>query len=169
MFNVKMPLVASILFICSVAVHAEAQQKPAQLRQLIVGTWLLSEQWVERDGTKIHRFGTNPKGLAMYDSGGRFSTILLRNDLPRFASNNAMTGTPEENRAIVQGTNATFGTWSVDEQDGALVSNIEGSTFPGWDGQRQRRTLSILGDELKMCVAGAQIGGTACAIWRRAK
>jgi hypothetical protein len=169
MFNVKTPLVAGILFTSLVAVHAQAQQKPAELRQLIVGTWLLSEQWVEQEGKKIHRFGTNPKGLAMYDSGGRFSTILLRNDLPKFASNNAMTGTPEENRAIVQGTNATFGTWSVDEQDGALVSNIEGSTFPGWDGQRQRRTLSILGDELRMCVAGAQIGGTACAIWRRAK
>jgi hypothetical protein len=153
----------------SLAGYVNAQQKPAELRQLIVGSWVLSEQWVEQDGKKIQRFGSNPKGLAMYDSGGRFSTILLRNDLPKFASNNAMTGTPEENRAIVQGTNATFGTWSIDDQDGALVSQIEGSTFPGWDGQRQRRTLSITGDELRMCVGGAQIGGTACAIWKRAK
>jgi hypothetical protein len=146
-----------------------AQQKPSELRQQVVGTWVLSEQWVEQDGKKIQRFGPNPRGIAMYDGNGRFATILLRRELPKFASNNAMTGTAEENKAIVQGSNATFGTWSIDEQDGSLISQIDGSTFPGWDGQRQKRTLSIVGDELKMCVPGAQIGGTACAIWKRSK
>jgi Lipocalin-like domain len=135
----------------------------------MVGTWTLSEQWVEQDGKKIQRFGTNPKGIAIYDSNGRFATILLRTDFPKFASNNAMTGTPEENKAIVQGSNATYGTWSINEADGSLISKIDGSTFPGWDGQAQKRTLSIVGDEMKMCVPGAQIGGTACAIWKRAK
>jgi hypothetical protein len=135
----------------------------------MVGTWSLSEQWVEQDGKKLQRFGARPKGIAMYDANGRFATILLRTDLPKFASNNAMTGTADENKAIVQGSNATFGTWSINEQDGSLMSTIDGSTFPGWDGQNQRRTLSIVGDEMKMCVPGAQIGGTACAIWKRTK
>ncbi len=136
---------------------------------LTTGTWALSEQWVEQGGKKIERFGANPKGIAIYYGNGRFATILLRVDLPKFVSNNAMTGTADEYKAIVQGSNASYGTWSVDEQDGALISKIEGSTFPGWDGQNQRRTLSIAGDEMKMCVSGAQIGGTACAIWKRTK
>ncbi len=163
------PVMVVLFGAALLATDSRAQQKPAELRQQMVGTWSLVEQWVEQDGKKIQRFGTNPKGIAMYDANGRFTTILLRSDLPKFASNNAMNGTADENRAIVQGTNATFGSWSIDEQDGALISRIEGSTFPGWDGQNQRRTLTIAGDEMRMCVAGAQIGGTACAVWRRSR
>lgn len=165
----KYPVMAVLLGAAVLATNAGAQQKASELRQQMVGTWSLSEQWVEQDGKRIQRFGVNPKGLAIYDGNGRFTTILLRNDLPKFASNNAMTGTAEEYKAIVQGSNATFGSWSINEQDGSLISKIDGSTFPGWDGQSQKRTLSIVGDEMKMCVPGAQIGGTACAVWKRAK
>jgi hypothetical protein len=162
-------MIAILLGSAALASYARAQQKPAELRQQMIGTWTLVEQWVEQDGKKIHRFGMNPKGIAMYDANGRFATILLRADLPKFASNNAMTGTPEENRAIVQGTNATYGTWSISEEDGTLISKIDGSSFPGWDGQNQKRILTIAGDDMKMCVGGAQIGGTACATWKRAR
>ncbi len=163
------PVMAVLLSGAVVPTEARAQQKSPDLRQQMVGTWSLVEQWVEQDGKKLQRFGANPKGIAIYDGNGRFATILLRTDLPKFVSNNAMTGTADENKAIVQGSNATFGVWSVNEQDGSLISKIDGSTFPGWDGQSQKRTLSIVGDEMKMCVLGAQIGGTACAIWKRAK
>lgn len=162
-------MITVVLGSAAFASLVQAQQKPAELRQQMIGTWTLVEQWVEQDGKKIHRFGTNPKGIAIYDANGRFSTILLRADLPKFASNNAMTGTPEENRAIVQGTNATFGTWSINEEDGTLISKIDGSSFPGWDGQNQKRVLTIAGDDMKMCVGGAQIGGTACATWKRVR
>lgn len=165
----KYLVVAVVVGAAVLATDARAQQKASELSQQMVGTWSLSEQWVEQDGKKTQRFGAHPKGIAIYDSNGRFATILLRTDLPKFASNNAMTGTADENKAIVQGSNATYGAWSVNEQDGSLISQIDGSTFPGWDGQSQRRTLSIVGDEMKMCVPGAQIGGTACAIWKRTK
>lgn len=165
----KYPVMAVLLSAAVLATGARAQQQPSELRKQMVGTWSLSEQWVEQGDKKIQRFGANPKGIAIYDGNGRFATILLRTDLPKFASNNAMTGTADENKAIVQGSNATYGSWSVNEQDGSLISRIDGSTFPGWDGQNQKRTLSIAGDEMKMCVAGAQIGGTVCAIWKRTK
>lgn len=163
------PVIAVLLGSAAFIAEARAQQTPSELRQQMIGTWSLSEQWVEQDGKKVKRFGASPKGIAIYDGNGRFATILLRADLPKFASNNAMTGTADENKAIVQGSNATFGTWLVSEQDGTLISQIDASTFPGWDGQTQKRALTIAGDEMKMCVAGAQIGGTACAIWKRSK
>ena len=162
-------IIAVLLGAAVLATDARAQQKQAELRHQMVGTWSLAEQWVEQDGRKVQRFGANPRGIAIYDDNGRFATILLRADLPKFASNNAMTGTADENKAIVQGSNATFGSWTINDQDGSLISKIDGSTFPGWDGQSQKRTLSIAGDEMKMCVPGAQIGGTACAIWKRIK
>lgn len=163
------PVVAVVIGAAVLATDARAQQKPEELRQQMVGTWSLSEQWVEQDGKKIQRFGANPKGIAIYDGNGRFATILLRPDLPKFASNNAMTGTADENKATVQGSNASYGSWSVNQQDASVSSQIDGSTFPNWDGQIQRRTVSVVGDEMKMCVPGAQIGGTACAIWKRIK
>lgn len=165
----KYTVMALLVGAAVLAKDTGAQQKASEPRQQLIGTWSLAEQWVEQDGKRIQRFGANPKGLAIYDSNGRFATILLRNDLPKFASNNAMTGTADEYKAIVQGSNATFGSWSINEQDGMLTSKIDGSTFPGWDGQIQKRTISIVGDEMKMCVPGAQIGGTACAVWVRDK
>jgi hypothetical protein len=92
--------------------------------------------------------------------------ILLRSDLPKVASNNAMTGTPEENKAIIHGSTAFFGSWSVDEANGTMINRIDGSTFPNWDGTELKRTLSISGDDMKICVP-SQIGGTSCAVWRR--
>ena len=109
------------------------------------------------------------KGIAIFEGNGRFAQIVLRPDLPKIASNNAMTGTADENKAVVQGSAAFYGGWSVNENDGSVSTHIDGSTYPNWDGQDQKRTVSISGDEMKLCVPGAQIGGTACAIWKRVK
>lgn len=151
------------------APDAWAQQTAKVLEQQIVGTWSLAEQWAEQDGKKTQRFGPNPKGIAIFEGNGRFAQIVLRPDLPKIASNNAMTGTADENKAVVQGSAAFYGGWSVNENDGSVSTHIDGSTYPNWDGQDQKRTVSISGDEMKLCVPGAQIGGTACTIWKRVK
>ena len=120
----------------------------AELRQQMVGTWSLSEQRVEQDGKKIQRFGAIRNGTAIYDGKGRFATSLLRTDLDR--NGNRAIGNQRHLRKLV-----------CHRTGPALTSRIDGSTFPGWGGQSQRRSVSILGDEMTMCVAGAQIGGTA--------
>ena len=58
----------------------------------------------------------------MYDDTGHFSVIITRFDLPKFASNNRETGTAEENKAIVQGSLACFGTYSVSETDKSITT-----------------------------------------------
>jgi hypothetical protein len=147
-----------------------AQEKGGDLKKQLVGTWALQTQVVEQgDGKKVERFGSKPKGIAIFVSNGQMAQVLLRPDLPKFASNNAMTGTPEENKAIVQGSTAYFGTWSV-TKDGTISRRITGSTFPNWDGQDQTQIVTIKGDEMKSCIPGAaQIGGTACTTWKRIK
>jgi len=139
------------------------------LKQQVAGLWSLTAQYVDRaDGSRLERFGPNPKGLAYFDQGGRFSQVMVRADLPKIASNNAMTATDAENRAIIEGSTAFFGTWSVDEATSTLLQRIEGSTFPNWTGTELKRTLSLSGDEMKQCVA-SQVGGTSCATWRRVR
>ena len=39
----------------------------------------------------------------MFDGNGRFAAQFMGSGLPKFASNNRLEGTPEENKAIVPG------------------------------------------------------------------
>jgi Lipocalin-like domain len=61
----------------------------------------------------------------MFDPNGHFSEIITRSDLPKFASNNREAGTPEENKAAVQGSIAFFGTYTVDESAKTLTQHVE--------------------------------------------
>jgi hypothetical protein len=61
------------------------------LKQQVVGVWSLVSQAVEKpDGSRVERFGSNPKGIGVFDQNGRFSMILLRSDLPKVASNGSV-------------------------------------------------------------------------------
>ena len=52
-----------------------------------------------------------------------------RPDLPKIASNNRLTPTPEEAKAIAVGTFAVFGTYIVDEAKKTFTNRFEASTF----------------------------------------
>ena len=138
------------------------------LREQMVGTWTLVAQYVEKDGKRIERFGADPKGMVIYDRNGHFVSILHRSQLPKYASNNALNGTPEEYKAIAEGSTAFYGTWEVDEGSRTATSHVVGSTFPNWTGQVQKRDVKIEGDTLSVSTS-SQIGGTVTAIWKRVK
>jgi hypothetical protein len=139
----------------------------AQTAQDFVGTWqLVSNTNVRQDGTKADIFGTNPKGLYVFTSNGHFAIVNMRPDLPKFASNNRNEGTAEENKAIVQGSIALFGTYSVGDK--VLTLKVEGSTWPSWTGTDQKRNFTLSGDELKWSLP-ASVGGTAEVVLKRVK
>ena len=132
----------------------------AQSAKDVVGTWTLASADV---------FGPNPKGSLMFDANGRVSAVLMRSDLPKYASNNRNQGTAEENKATVQGMIVWFGTYSVSGTD--LILHIEGSSFPNWNGSNQKRTnLSVTGDELRWTQPTPSMGGPPVqVVWKRAK
>jgi len=141
-----------------------------QTAKELVGTWTLVSVTLEQDGNKVELFGPNPQGQAIFDPNGRFSAISTRSDIPKFASNNREAGTPEENKAVVQGSIASFGTYSVSETDKAITLHIEGSTFPNWRGADQKRLFTLAGDELTLTTLTPSIGvGTGQMVLRRAK
>ena len=59
------------------------------------------------------------------DANGRYVLAIARADLPKVASNNRTTATPEENKAIVQGSLTHFGTVSVNAADKTMTFKIE--------------------------------------------
>jgi Lipocalin-like domain len=147
-----------------------AQEKDGSMKQQIVGAWSLVSQYVDQGGgKKTERFGSNPRGRAIFESNGRYLWTILHTTLPKFASNNAMTGTADENKAIVQGSITYFGDYVVNDKEGTLVMHVDASSYPNWDGEDQKRNVSISGDEMKIVVMGSSIGGTAYTVWKRVK
>jgi hypothetical protein len=141
----------------------------AQTAKDLVGTWTLVSAVTEQGGNKTDTYGPNPKGILMVDANGRYVIAIARAGLPKVASNNRTTATPEENKAIVQGSITHFGTLSVNAADQTITFKIETATFPNFDGTEQKRPFTLTGDDLTYTVPAASGGGTATTVWKRAK
>jgi len=146
---------------------AVGQQK--SLKDQLVGTWtFISSTTKFPDGSPV--WGSNPKGLIIFTESGHYSSHVLRSDRPKFASNSRATGTPEENKAAVQGGIASFGSYTIDETKKSFTVRFEGSSYPNLEGTTQTRPFTISGDELKVTNPSPSIGGQASEItYRRAK
>jgi len=138
-------------------------------KERFVGTWTLVSLTSGKGADQTLPYGPNPIGTMVADANGRFSITVVRSDLPKFASNNRMTGTTEENKAIVQGVIAYFGTYSIDEATHVLTVNVEGSTFPNFTGGTQTRILSFGDDTVTYFNPTPSMGGSAKVTYRRAK
>ncbi len=159
-----------ILGVALPAGDAVAQQK--SLKEQLVGTWkLVSVESVRNDGSKRDLSGPYRKGVVIYTSDGHFALVDTRSDLPRFASNSRQTGTPDEYKAVVQGSIAYFGTYSVNEADKVITVQIEGSTFPNLIGRTDQKRIitSLTADELKFTNPATPSGETLQLVWKRAK
>jgi hypothetical protein len=147
-----------------------AKVKVGTLDKQIQGTWVIVSLQVEKDGEKIDAFGANPRGSMILTPNGRFSVILMNASLPKFAANNRVKGTTEENQAVAQGSLAYFGSYKITSAKEHMVTfNIEGSTFPNWDGFEQKLVMTVTGDEMKVLNPTAAIGGKAYPVWKRLK
>jgi hypothetical protein len=138
-------------------------------KERFIGSWTLVSLTSGEGANQTLPYGPNPKGTMMVDANGRFSIAVVRSDLPKFTSNNRMSGAPEENKAVVQGSIAYWGTYSIDEATHVLTVNIEGSTFPNFTGGTQTRILSFDGDEVTYFNPTPSMGGSAKVTYRRAK
>lgn len=150
--------------------HAVAQQK--SMKEQLVGTWtLVSAASMSSDGSKVEVFGPNPKGTLIYTSDGHFALVQMRADLPKLAANNRAQGTQDENKAVVQGSIAYFGTYSVNEVEKVVALQLEGSTFANLLGgsEQKRIVTSLSADDLKFANPRTPSGATLEVGWKRAK
>jgi hypothetical protein len=125
------------------ALKMTAVAQPKSLKDQLIGTWILVSNIVERpDGTKIDQFGPNPEGILIFAPDGHFATVIARPDLPKIASANRGQATPEETKAIVEGSLAYYGTYSVSDADKMITVIVEGSTFANQIGTMQKRLIT---------------------------
>jgi hypothetical protein len=136
-----------------------AQQK--SLEDQLIGSWrLTSWEQVHPDGTKIQRFGADPRGITVFDDTGRVVVMFARPDLPKLAANNPLNPSPGEAKAVVSGTIAYFGTYTVDETARVMSVQVESSTYANQVGEEQRRSItSLTADEMKFTNLNPTSGG----------
>jgi len=151
--------------------EALAQQKAGDPKQQIVGIWtLVSSINTAKDGkvTKGISFGPNPAGRFVFTSNGQYVTVNTNPNLPKFASGNRMQGTAEEYKAVVHGSIASFGTYSISADGKFLTLKQEGGTWALRNGKEEKRPLTLSGDDMKYTTA-ATVGGTSELTYKRIK
>jgi hypothetical protein len=126
--------------------------QPKSLKDQLVGSWtLVSWERTLPNGSKVHSYGDNPKGVITFGADGRIFVMFARPDLPKIASSVPQTATAEEAKAIVGGSIAYFGTYTVNDADKVISFRLEASTLPNQLAIDQKRTItSLTADELKI-------------------
>ena len=168
----KLRTVAAAMLALALSAGAAAAQSANSLRDQIVGTWnFVVAEVTAPDGKKSFPFGETPKGILIFTADGRFAQIHVAGDVPKIASNNRLTGTPEEYAAIMRRSLSVFGTYAVDEEKKTVTYNIVSATFPNWEGEAQTRTIDKLTEDefvnTNAGIAGGQ--GSASNFYKRVK
>jgi hypothetical protein len=161
------PIAVAILSL-AVASTAIAQD----LQNQLIGTWdFVVAQVKAPDGKISFPFGESPKGMLVFTPDGRFMQIHVASDVPKIASNNRLTGTPEEYAQIMRRSISVFGTYTIDDAKRTVTYRVVSSSFPNWQGESQTRTIDKLtADEFintNPNVAGGR--GSASNFYKRAK
>ena len=143
-----------------------AQKKETKL----IGTYaLVAVDNILADGSRIHLYGDAPQGLLIFDGQGNYALQIFSQGRQKFAANDKGKGTDEENRAAVKGSNAHFGTYTIDEANGTVTFNIQHASFPNWEGTQQKRPFTLIGSVFKYTVPAPTTGGavTGEVVWRK--
>ena len=168
----KLRTIAAAMLALALSTGGAAAQPATSLKDQIVGTWnFVVAEVTAPDGKKSFPFGETPKGILIFTPDGRFAQIHVAGDVPKIASNNRLTGTPEEYAEIMRRSLSVFGTWTIDEAKKTVTYHIVSSSFPNWEGEAQTRTIDKLDpDEFVNTNPGVAGGrGSASNFYRRVK
>lgn len=159
-FNLRTTAIGSFL---ALALAIPFDHAAAQTVQSVAGTYSL---------VTARSYGKDPRGTLMLGADGRYAAVLMRATLPKFVSGNRTKNTAEETKAVVNGSLAHYGTYTIDDDGKTLTMHIESSTFPNFDGTTQKRSLKVSGDLLTYTVPISSASGRPGdrgVVWRRVK
>ena len=138
-----------------------ATSAAAQTAKTVAGTY---------SPVSVPAYGDKPRGQMILTPDGRYSIVLSRADMPQIAGGARTKGTADENQAVVHGSIAHTGRYTIEDGGKAITFHIETSTFPNWNGTTQKRSLALKGDTLTYMVNTPSNGGAPNEVtWRRVK
>ena len=138
----------------------------------LVGGWEYVEAYTEfPDGRRVNQFSSSPRGYFIILPNGHYSHIVIAGDLPKLADGTFRDNTPEENKAIAEGTLSHFGTYVQDSPTTFTVTIVK-SSFPNFDGIKQTREITKLTNDTLQYInvlttsgPGAKVVATLKRIW----
>jgi len=129
-------------------------------RDQLLGIWkLLSYEFRLSDGIVIRPMGQGVQGILMYDASGWMSLQIFDPERPQFATNDWMSGTPEEAKAALDGLMAYYGTWELNDKKGTVVHHIVGSSFPNWCGIDREQFFELKANRLTLMTLPTMLSG----------
>ena len=169
MENAKLIMAVGICLLFAPQAWSQGGNSQSATSAKLVGTWTLVSETAHQGEKTTQPLGPNPLGMMMFDHAGRFMLLISRPGLPKFAAGKRDAGTPEENKAVLAGLLAFYGTYSVNEADQVLILHPEASTFPNWIGADQKRFLKLAGDQQIWTNRTPAIGAQVVeVVWKRA-
>jgi Lipocalin-like domain len=148
----------ALLGVAAASMPSSAQAEPAHpadsIAGRLIGTWsFVSSVNTRKDGSTFDRWGAHPKGIFMFDRGGRYAQIIVGS----------------ESRVFGAKTTCSFGTYTVDEAKQLVVTHIDASSTSKSIGTIQNRSILLLtADELKYSNPLTSLGAVAEVLWKRA-
>lgn len=132
------------------------------------GTYELLEKYSIRiDGSKIHPWGNDVKGMIIY-TDSHISAQLGIYNRENFRDFNFRNATEREAQEAFTTYIAYFGTYEV--KDGYIIHDIKQSLFPNWIGHKVKRYYRFEGDllylEAKEIAQTTRLEKTVL-VWRR--
>jgi len=142
-----------------------------KIEKTFIGSWkLISVENTNSDGNKTFPYGTDVKGALFFDEKGNYAIQIYKNDRPKIVSGDKNKCTPEENAAIVQGSNSHFGKYEINAMDKTITFKIETASFPNWEQTEQKRSYNYNNNKLEYIVVNTTQGGkslTAKVVWEK--
>ena len=142
------------------------------LASRLVGTWRLVSR---EDRTAVGErridpgLGADPVALLVYDAAGNFAAQFMKRD--RSSGEVVVTARAGlNNSAAVNGYDAYFGTYTVDEASRSVTQVLQGSLSPGDVGKVVTREMHVEGDTLTIQLGTTSGDGepvTRTLTWRR--
>jgi len=96
----------------------------------LVGTWRFVARVVRlEDGTAVQDpgLGKTPVGYLIYDSSGHMAAQLMRPDRPMAIDCGTSGPAPRENSQSVNGYDAYFGSYTIDDTSHTVTHHLEGA------------------------------------------
>jgi hypothetical protein len=137
-----------------------------EVRTALIGAWrLLSLRSVRPDGTVEYPLGPDAIGQIVYTENGRMSAQLMRSGAVPFQAGDAQQATDEEKLTAYQAYTGYYGSFRIDAEAGAVIHEVEGSSFPNMIGTDQVRFYQINDDRLDLEADSPQ--GRSHVAWQR--
>ena len=144
----------------------------ATLASQLIGTWRLVSR-EDRTAAGERRIdpglGADPVALLVFDMAGNFTAQFMKRD--RSSGEVAMTARfGANNSTAINGYDAYFGKYTVDEGSGSVMTTLEGSLSPEDVGSVFTREMRVDGDTLTIKLETTSGDGepvTRTLVWNR--